>query len=93
MSLQKPLSELFRPMSPEELILDDEVIRRFEAMLEHKTPVNMLFYGPPGSGKTSAARMFLEARGQLGVLRVDGSLHWNRLCPQPDRGLCLNCGF
>jgi len=30
--------------------------------------------GPPGTGKTSTARIFLTARGQLGTLRIDGSI-------------------
>jgi DNA polymerase III delta prime subunit len=68
-----PLSEHLRPRILQELTLPDRHIERMQGMLEARSPANMLFFGRPGTGKTSAARIFLGARGVEGTLIVDGS--------------------
>jgi DNA polymerase III delta prime subunit len=74
------LSELLRPTAIPELLLPSSIIRRLEPMATIAWPMNLLFYGPPGSGKTSASRVIggndlfdhLEVRGSS--LRDAGSL-------------------
>jgi len=68
-----PLSELLRPKTFRELALPDAHISRLQKMLDNQCPANMLFFGPPGTGKTSAARIFLKARGDYDNMTVDGS--------------------
>ena len=60
----KPLvSEILRPTALSDLTLPMPTIHRLERVIESGAKVNMLFYGPPGSGKTSTARIFLNAIG------------------------------
>ena len=68
-----PLSEHLRPKNLGELAISERYISKMQAMLDEKVPASMLFFGAPGTGKTSAARIFCEARGTLGTLEVDGS--------------------
>jgi replication factor C subunit 3/5 len=68
-----PLSELLRPKRLDELTLHENTILRMQRMFDTKTPDNMLLFGPPGTGKTSTARIFTEQRGFYGTLHVDGS--------------------
>jgi DNA polymerase III delta prime subunit len=68
-----PLSELLRPKTLQELALPEIYISQMQKMLDSGDPDNMLFYGPPGSGKTSAARIFLKTRGDYRHMTVDGS--------------------
>ncbi len=74
MSEHNLLSERLRPRVLSDLTLPDHVVRRLEAMLEKRAPLNMVFRGPPGTGKTSAARIFLERWPKYGDhLIVDGA--------------------
>ena len=49
------------------------VVKALEAMAAKKSPANMLFYGSPGLGKTSAARVLLSALGD-NWFEINGSL-------------------
>ena len=63
MSCQKqPLSELLRPQQLSELTLPRKDIDRLQRMVESGWIMNMIFYGKPGLGKTSAARTIIGAR-------------------------------
>jgi putative ATPase len=60
----KPLlAEILRPQNLGDLTLPAHIIQRFERVIETGSMMNMLFYGPPGSGKTSAAEIFMNAIG------------------------------
>ena len=60
-SLSKPLSESVRPRRFEDIIGQAEGIRSLEAILCGANPQHVIIYGPPGIGKTCAARLVLEA--------------------------------
>jgi DNA polymerase III delta prime subunit len=55
------LSELLRPRQLDDLTLPQWVIDRLQQMIDEKDFMNMLFYGQPGIGKTSAARILSKA--------------------------------
>ncbi|WNQ12933.1 ATP-dependent protease LonB [Paenibacillus aurantius] len=59
-SLSKPLSEKTRPSSMQEIIGQKEGLRALKAALCGPNPQHILIYGPPGVGKTAAARVILE---------------------------------
>ena len=48
-----PWVEKYRPSSFDRIVLNDENIKIFKTMLRDDYFPNMLFYGPPGSGKTT----------------------------------------
>lgn len=58
--LTKPLSEKTRPDFLEEVIGQEEGIKALKAALCGSNPQHVLIYGPPGVGKTAAARLILE---------------------------------
>ena len=63
MNAAKPLSsavEILRPQSPEEIIGQESAMQALLAKLATPYPQHILIYGPPGVGKTSAARVALE---------------------------------
>ena len=51
------LSEALRPQSLDELNLPEQTIASFKKMELSGSPIHLLLYGPPGVGKTSAARI------------------------------------
>ncbi len=59
--LSEPLSERVRPTRFEDIIGQQEGIRALEAILCGPNPQHVIIYGPPGIGKTCAARLVLEA--------------------------------
>ncbi len=59
--LSEPLSERVRPARFEDVIGQQEGIRALEAILCGPNPQHVIIYGPPGIGKTCAARLVLEA--------------------------------
>ena len=58
--LTPPLSEQMRPQKLEEIVGQAEGIRALQAALCGPNPQHVLIYGPPGVGKTAAARLMLE---------------------------------
>ncbi|CAM2734505.1 ATP-dependent protease LonB [Hathewaya histolytica] len=59
-SLTVPLSEKSRPISFDEIIGQEKGIRALKAALCSPNPQHVIIYGPPGVGKTAAARLVLE---------------------------------
>lgn len=59
-SLTKPLAEKTRPVSIEDIVGQKEGLRALKAALCSSNPQHVLVYGPPGVGKTAAARVILE---------------------------------
>ena len=58
--LTKPLSELTRPASFDEIIGQQNGIKALKAAICSPNPQHLIIYGPPGIGKTAAARLVLE---------------------------------
>ncbi len=60
-SLSEPLAEHVRPRKMGDIVGQEEGIRSLMAILCGKNPQHVIIYGPPGVGKTCAARLALEA--------------------------------
>lgn len=58
--LSEPLSEKVRPKSFDEIVGQGDGIRSLRAALCGPNPQHIIVYGPPGVGKTAAARLVLE---------------------------------
>lgn len=59
-ALNMPLSEKARPKRMEDIIGQEEGIKALCAAMCGPNPQHVLIYGPPGIGKTCAARLVLE---------------------------------
>lgn len=59
-SLSEPLSERVRPGKFEDIIGQEDGIKALKAALCGPNPQHVIVYGPPGVGKTAAARLVLE---------------------------------
>lgn len=59
-SLTEPLAEKTRPGNFAEIVGQEEGLRNLRAALCGPHPQHVLIYGPPGVGKTAAARLVLE---------------------------------
>ncbi|WP_026889352.1 ATP-dependent protease LonB [Clostridium beijerinckii] len=59
-SLSEPLTEKSRPSSFDEVIGQEKGIKALKAALCGPNPQHVIIYGPPGVGKTAAARLVLE---------------------------------
>lgn len=58
--LTEPLSEKTRPSTLEEIVGQEQGIKALRAALCGPNPQHVIIYGPPGVGKTAAARVILE---------------------------------
>lgn len=58
-SLTQPLAEKTRPASMQDIIGQKEGLKALKAALCGPNPQHVLIYGPPGVGKTAAARVIL----------------------------------
>ncbi|MDQ0110870.1 ATP-dependent protease LonB [Paenibacillus harenae] len=59
-SLTKPLAEKTRPQSMQDIVGQRDGLRALKAALCSANPQHVIIYGPPGVGKTAAARVVLE---------------------------------
>jgi len=62
--LTEPLSEKTRPSTLRDIVGQEQGIRALRAALCGPNPQHVLIYGPPGVGKTAAARVILEEAKQ-----------------------------
>jgi replication-associated recombination protein RarA len=67
------LSELLRPQQLGDLTISQKDIERLQRMAGSGDIMDMIFYGEPGTGKTSAARILIGAIGVDHPLEVNGS--------------------
>ncbi|WP_062355359.1 ATP-dependent protease LonB [Bacillus kwashiorkori] len=58
--LTEPLAEMVRPSSFSDIIGQEDGIKALRAALCGPNPQHVIIYGPPGVGKTAAARLVLE---------------------------------
>jgi len=72
-SLTKPLSEKTRPAAMGDIVGQKEGLRALKAALCSGNPQHVIVYGPPGVGKTAAARVILEEakRNPASPFRLD----------------------
>lgn len=59
-SLTKPLSERTRPATMKDIVGQKDGLRALKAALCSANPQHVIIYGPPGVGKTAAARVVME---------------------------------
>lgn len=59
-SLTQPLAEKVRPVSFRDIVGQEDGIKSLKAALCGPNPQHVIIYGPPGVGKTAAARLVLE---------------------------------
>jgi putative ATPase len=71
----KPLfSEILRPRELADLALAQRDIEHLKQMVVSKAIMNLVFWGKPGTGKTSAARVILSSVSRDNSIEIDGSM-------------------
>lgn len=86
-SLARSMNEILRPATLDEIIGQERAIEVLRSKLASPYPQHLILYGPPGVGKTTAARLVLEEAKKLpytpfdpeaAFVEVDGStLRWD----------------
>ncbi len=69
--LTQPLSEKTRPASLDEIVGQEQGLKALRAALCGPNPQHVIIYGPPGVGKTAAARVILEEAKKLPICPFD----------------------
>jgi len=64
-ALSSSVMEFLRPSSLEEIVGQEKGIRALMSKLASSFPQHLIIYGPPGVGKTAAARLALEAAKKM----------------------------
>jgi replication-associated recombination protein RarA len=67
------LSEQLRPSRFDDLTLPTSLKMRLQKMYDTRNVMNMLFYGKPGTGKTTAAKIFTKSEF-FDAIEINGSL-------------------
>jgi len=65
--LTEPLSEKTRPATLKDIIGQEQGLKALRAALCGPNPQHVIIYGPPGIGKTAAARVILEEAKQAPI--------------------------
>lgn len=86
-SLTKSMNEMLRPATLDEIVGQERAVEVLRSKLASPYPQHLILYGPPGVGKTTAARLVLEEARKLPYtpfapdaifVEVDGStLRWD----------------
>ncbi len=71
---KQPLSELLRPQQLGDLTLPQPDIDRLQKMVDNDQLMNMIFYGKPGLGKTSAAEIIMTLSNTTTIMRNPAAL-------------------
>jgi ATP-dependent Lon protease len=76
-SLTEPLAEKTRPTTFEEIVGQADGLKALRAALCGSNPQHVIVYGPPGVGKTAAARLVLEEakKNPASPFRKDAKFH------------------
>ena len=64
--LTQSVMELLRPKTLDEIVGQERAVKSLMAKLSSPYPQHLLLYGPPGVGKTTAARLVLEVAKEKG---------------------------
>ena len=64
-NINKNVMSLLRPENFEEVVGQERAVRSLISKMSSPYPQHIILYGPPGVGKTSAARLALEAAKKL----------------------------
>ena len=85
--LERSITEIVRPQKLDEIIGQEAAVETLMARLASPFPQHIILYGPPGIGKTTAARLALQEAKLLSItpfredapfIEVDGStLRWD----------------
>lgn len=85
--LSKSVMELLRPSVVNEIVGQDRAVKALISKISSPFPQHVILYGPPGVGKTTAARLALEAAKKMSYtpfkknsrfVEVDGTtLRWD----------------
>jgi len=67
--MELPWTEKYRPMKLKDIVGQDAIVERFEAYVKARSMPHLLFAGPAGSGKTTAALCI--AREMFGDVKND----------------------
>ncbi|HOA39933.1 MAG TPA: ATP-dependent protease LonB [Halanaerobiales bacterium] len=72
-SLTEPLAEKTRPVRFQDIIGQEEGLEALKAAICGPNPQHVIIYGPPGVGKTAAARLVLETakRSPISPFKMD----------------------
>ncbi|MGL4731336.1 MAG: Lon family ATP-dependent protease [Clostridium sp.] len=71
--LTKSIMAMLRPESFEEIVGQERAIKSLISKMACPYPQHIILYGPPGVGKTSAARLALQEAKKLGYTPYDDS--------------------
>ena len=81
--LSEPLTEKSRPTSFDDIIGQKDGIKALKAAICGPNPQHVIIYGPPGIGKTAAARLVLEEAKRKEKSPFKENL-WRLMLPQLD---------
>lgn len=73
--MNKPLADLLRPTSLDEVVGQEHLLGKgmvFRRVIESNQVPNMIFYGPPGIGKTTMANLIAE-RANMTLHKLNGT--------------------